>query len=172
MELYLISGALRSSDSSLWSTDTKSAPTKSFSAEAAEQRIQRRYEPQRHQSFILHNHVLAGCHGDQVLDSSPLDDGPHDFLKETKERPQNIELPSVTSSQLLQDTTVCTLGEPGARPQRPSACDSDLGLAVSDEGRQQPVGLAHHPCVVFGFTPLHQPLHQLPIGSQLVCSFS
>lgn len=32
IELYLISGALLSSDSSLCSTDTRLAPTKSFSA--------------------------------------------------------------------------------------------------------------------------------------------
>lgn len=35
MELYLISGALFSSDSSLWRTDTRLEPTKSFSADAA-----------------------------------------------------------------------------------------------------------------------------------------
>lgn len=38
MELYLISGALFSSDSSLWSTDTRLAPTKSFSAAAGIQK--------------------------------------------------------------------------------------------------------------------------------------
>lgn len=50
--------------------------------------------------------------------------------------------------------------------------ESDLGLAVSNEGRQKPVGLAHYACVILGFTPLHEPFHQLPIGSQVVCCFS
>lgn len=41
---------------------------------------------------------------------------------------------------------------------------------MTDESREQPVGLAHHAGVVLGFTPLHQPLHQPQIGPQLVGS--
>lgn len=101
MELYLISGALFSSDSSLWRTDTRLAPTKSFSADTETQQmwperrpltcdmlekqrvltqVQPRDQAQSHQRLVLHDHVLAGCHGHQVLDASSSDDRPDDFL--------------------------------------------------------------------------------------------
>ena len=46
--------------------------------------IQTSGETQSHQRLVLHDHVLTGRHGDQVLDSSPLDDHFDDGLKGTE----------------------------------------------------------------------------------------
>lgn len=51
--------------------------------------VQRSDEPQRHKRLVLHDHVLAGCHGDQVLDSSPLDNRVDDGLKEPQADSEN-----------------------------------------------------------------------------------
>lgn len=41
-------------------------------------------EAQGNQGFILHDHVLAGCHGDQVLHSASLDNCPDYILQSIK----------------------------------------------------------------------------------------
>lgn len=42
--------------------------------------VQSCHQAQGHQRLVLHDHVLAGRHGDQVLDTSSPDDRPDNFL--------------------------------------------------------------------------------------------
>lgn len=55
--------------------------------------IQRCYETQSHQRFVLHDHMLARCHGHQVLYAPTLDDCPYHFLLTAKKNPNTIKCP-------------------------------------------------------------------------------
>lgn len=60
--------------------------------------IQCCYETQSHQRFVLHDHVLARCHGHQVFYTPTLNDRSYHFLFKAKKDPITIKFPGSLNS--------------------------------------------------------------------------
>lgn len=67
--------------------------------------IQCCYETQGHQRFILHDHVLARCHGHQVLYTSTMNDCPYHFLFKAEKYPITIRFTEFWN--VLRNSNVC-----------------------------------------------------------------
>lgn len=103
---------------------------------------------QGNQGFLLHDDVLTGCHGDEMLNTPNMYHRPHHLLWERQAHS--------LSGYRVRSALGGWAGTKG----------TDGAPAVPDEGRQQPAGLSSHPCVVLGPAPLRHPGQQDRIPAQ------